>query len=141
MSNDSSANGDYPRNWRFDEDGPEVAGRFAHFDEGITANGTCPIVVLEVDDEKRSVWLFHTAARSRFADEVARRESGNLKAGELISIRQGETKTGGNGRAYTSYVIRFPEAPKRSPKEILGPSLSAGPEAYDEPPEPDAIPY
>lgn len=141
-TNGQAAEGDYPRGWRFDEDGLEVTGRFVEFDEGVTANGPCPIVVLDVDGEPRSVWLFHTASRSRFADEVARRKSGNLDVGELVRVRQGEQKQGGNGRSYTSYQIRFPEAPKRSPKDILGPSLDAGPETYDDDGnEGDSVPF
>jgi hypothetical protein len=124
---------DFPRTWRFDKDGLEVSGRYVEIGEGTTANGPCPIVVLNADGEHRSIWLFHTAVRNRFADEVARRKDGDLTQGELVVIRQGETKESGGGRSYVSYSVRFPEAPKRSPKEILGETEPV--------PEPDDAPF
>jgi hypothetical protein len=123
---------DFPRTWRFDEDGLEVKGRYVEFSEGSTANGLCSIIVLNVDGERRSVWAFHTALRNRLADEVARRCEGDLTQGELVVIKQGETKQSGGGRSYVSYAVRFPEAPKRSPKEILG---------EPETPESDEVPF
>jgi hypothetical protein len=123
---------DFPRNWLFEEDGLEVEGRYVELTEGTTANGPCPIVVLNVDGEHRSVWLFHTAVRRRFADEVARRMDGDLTQGELVVIHRGETKESAGGRSY-SYTVRFPEAPKRSPKEILAEHDEAGHEADETP--------
>jgi hypothetical protein len=112
---------DFPRTWRFDEDGLEVKGHYVRLDEGHTQNGPCPIVVLNVDGEHRSVWAFHAALRNRLADEVGRRSDGDLTQGERVVIRQGEVKQGASGYSYRSYVVRFPDAPKRSPKDILGP--------------------
>jgi hypothetical protein len=133
LSEQTVTESDFPRNWLFDEDGLEVEGRYVEITEGTTANGPCPIVVLNVDGERRSVWLFHTAVRNRFADEVARRKDGDLTQGELVSIRRGETKESAGGRSYVSYAVRFPEAPKRSPKEILSEPEQA--------PEPDDVPF
>jgi hypothetical protein len=133
LSEQTVTESDFPRNWLFDEDGLEVEGRYVEITEGTTANGPCPIVVLNVGGERRSVWLFHTAARNRFADEIARRKDGDLTQGELVSIRRGETKESAGGRSYVSYTVRFPEAPKRSPKEILS--------EPDEPEEDDSIPF
>jgi hypothetical protein len=124
---------DFPRTWRFDEDGLEVTGRYVEITEGTTANGPCPIVVLTVDGERRSVWLFHTAVRNRFSDEIGRRKDGDLTQGELVSIRRGETKESAGGRSYVAYAVRFPEAPRRSPKEILG--------EPEQSPEPDDVPF
>ncbi len=94
---------DFPRTWRFDEDGPEVVGKYVATDEGPTQNGPCPILILEVENERRSVWCFHTALRRRIADEIARRPSGDLTPGELVGIRQGEAKMAESGRKYVSY--------------------------------------
>ena len=76
LSEQTVTESDFPRNWLFDEDGLEVEGRYVEITEGTTANGPCPIVVLNVDGERRSIWLFHAAVRNRFADEVARRTKG-----------------------------------------------------------------
>jgi hypothetical protein len=123
---------DFPRTWRFDEDGLEVVGKYVATDEGPTQNGPCPILVLEVDGEERSVWCFHTALRRRIADEIARRSSGDLTPGETVVIRQGESKTSESGRKYVSYYTRFPEAPKRTAGEIFKA------DAIDSPPEPQS---
>jgi hypothetical protein len=121
---------DFPRTWRFDEDGIEVVGRYVATDEGPTQNGRCPILILEVDGEERSLWCFHTALRRRIADEIGRRPSGDLTPGETVVIRQGEAKTSESGRKYVSYFTRFPDAPTRTAKEIFKP------DAIDAPPQP-----
>lgn len=71
--------------------------------------------------------------RNRFADEIARRRDGDLTQGELVVIRRGETKESAGGRSYVSYAVRFPEAPKRSPKEILDDAAGE--------PEEDVLPF
>ena len=111
---------EFPRGWRWDDDGDTVEGTFVEFDEGPTAYGDRPIIVVEVDGENRSVWLFETALQSRFADEVAKRPTGDLTAGERISIRRGDMVTSGTGRDYRSFKVRFPDRPKRKAAEILG---------------------
>jgi hypothetical protein len=111
---------DFPRNWRWDEDGDDVEGRHVEFDEGPTAYGDKPILVLEVDGEKRSVWLLETALQSRFADEVRKRPTGDLTPGERIIIHRGEMVRSGTGRDYRSFKVRFPDRPKREAAEIIG---------------------
>ena len=119
---------EFPRNWRFDEDGLELVGCYIKSDVGPTANGDCPILVLEVDGEPRSLCSSHRARR-RIADEVARRPHRDLKAGERIVIRQGEKKpTAEGGRAYVSYFVRFLDAPPRTAKDVFKA------DAIDEPP-------
>jgi hypothetical protein len=110
---------EFARNWRFDEDGLEVVGSYVGSDEGPTANGPCPILILDVDGEERSIWCFHTALRRRIADELSRRPSGDLTKGERVVIRQGEKKESEGGRKYVSYYTRFPDAPSRSAKDIF----------------------
>jgi transcriptional regulator with XRE-family HTH domain len=90
------------------------------FDEGPTAYGDKPILVLEVDGEKRSVWLLETALQSRFADEVRKRPTGDLTPGERIIIHRGEMVRSGTGRDYRSFKVRFPDRPKREAAEIIG---------------------
>ena len=121
---------DYPRGWRFDEDGPEVSGKFVKFDVGQTKEyGSCPIIILNVNGEERSVWCFHQALRSKFQQEVHRRD---LEAGETVFIRQVGEKKSGNQRNYMAYVVQFPDAPPVDAKAIFGPldPVDAPPVAY-----------
>lgn len=109
---------DFPRNWRFDEDGAEVRGTFVKFDVGQTQEyGDCPILVLNVEGEERSVWLFHTALRSKFQKEVNRRD---LEVGEQINIKQAGMKKSGNNRSYQNYMVAFVDAPPLDAKAIFG---------------------
>jgi hypothetical protein len=109
---------DFPRNWRFDEDGAEVRGSFVKFDVGQTQEyGECPILVLNVDGEERSVWLFHTALRSKFQKEVNRRD---IEVGEQINIKQAGQKKSGNNRTYQNYMVAFVDAPPLDAKAIFG---------------------
>ena len=110
---------DYPENWRFDEDGVEVRGKFVKFDLGQTQDyGEVPIVVLNVDGVERSVWLFHTALRSKFQKEVNRRD---IQPGEQINIKQAGEKKGKNKRPYMNYIVAFVDAPELDAKAIFGP--------------------
>jgi hypothetical protein len=111
---------DYPRNWRWEEDGDTLAGTFVEITEGPTSYGDRPIVVLDVDGERRSIWLFETALQNRFADEVRKRTSGDLTVGERITIVRGEMVTSGTGRNYRAFKVRFPDRPKRKATDILG---------------------
>lgn len=119
---------DYPRNWRFDEDGGDVEGRYVRISAAPTSYGEKPIVVLEIDGEERSVWLLETALRNRIADEVAKRPSGDLTPGERVVIHRGDKKTSAAGREYRAFTARFPDAPKRSAAEILGASSESAAE-------------
>ncbi len=125
---------DFPANWRFDEDGAEVRGKFVKFDVGQTQEyGDCPILVLNVDGEERSVWLFHTALKSKFQKEVARRE---IQPGEQINIKQAGEKMGANKRSYMNYVVAFVDAPPLDAKALFGvPAGGAVAEAEDDLPE------
>ena len=109
---------DFPRTWRFDEDGPEVVGKYVATDEGPTQNGPCPILILEVENERRSVWCFHTALRRRIADEIARRPSGDLTPGELVGIRQAKRRwpraVGSTSPTQPAFRRRRRERPGRS---------------------------
>jgi hypothetical protein len=111
---------EFPRTWRWDDDGDTVEGRFIGFDEGPTAYGDKPIVVLQVDGEPRSLWLFDTALVSKFREEVRKRPTRDLTAGEQLYIKRGGMITSGTGRDYRRYDVRFPDRPKRKAAEILG---------------------
>ena len=109
----------YPRGWRFEDDGDRLDGRYVGIDEGTTSNGPCPIAVLEVDGERRAVWLFHAALRLKFMEEVKRRASGDLTVGERVAIERGQMRDGANGRKYRGYTVQFPDAPTRTAADIL----------------------
>jgi hypothetical protein len=116
---------DYPRAWDWEADGSELEGAYLAIESAPTAQGKRPILVLEVNGEPRTVWLFHEALVSKFREELEERPEGDLRQGEPIVIKRGEKKTSQNGRDYVDYRVRFPEAPKRSPLDMLGVS-SAG---------------
>jgi hypothetical protein len=131
---------EYPRNWRWDEDGDTVEGLFVGFDEGPTAYGDRPILVLHVDGEARNIWLLETALRARLADEVAKRPTRDLTAGEQVQIHRGEVVTSGTGRDYRSFKVRFPDRPKRKATDILG-APTEPPKTDPEPAEDDPLPF
>jgi hypothetical protein len=121
----------FPRSWLWSNDGDEFAATYDSFDEGMTRDyGPRPIFVGVIAGERRSVWLNETALRNRFADEVARRASGDLTPGERVTVKRLGKKMGGNGRTYTAFEVDFPDRPRRSAREIFDVEPSA-PSAND----------
>ena len=114
---------DYPRSWRWDEDGLRIAGTYVEMNEGPSEYGRRAICVLEVDGERRSLWLTQEALISKFRDELERRELADFTAGERIEVERGaEKKQSANGRGYWPFAVRFPDAPHKSAAELLGTS-------------------
>jgi hypothetical protein len=136
--------GDFPRTWNFDEDGDTIAGTFVELGEAPTAGyGYKPILTLDVDGERRTVWVFHTSLSEKLRDELKRRKAREFTVGERIAIKRGERKTSeSTGRPYIPYKVTFPDAPKRSAADILM-SATLGEEvpATDEDEEEDGIPF
>jgi hypothetical protein len=118
----SAAETTFPRTWDWGEDGDRVEGTFVRFDEAPTRGyGYKPILILGVDGEDRTVWLFHDALLNKFREEVVRRQRGDLEAGERVEIvRAGDKVSESSGRTYTDYKVMFPDRPARSGAEILG---------------------
>lgn len=137
LTHDDDETTEFPRTWRFDEDGLRIAGIYLRMDEGPSEYGRKAICVLLVEDEERSVWLAQEALISKFRDELERRSKPDSKAGERIVIERGaEKKESANGRKYWPFRVSFPDAPQRSARDIL--------QADDEPDEPatdDEIPF
>jgi hypothetical protein len=80
-------------------------------DEAATDYGRSAIVVLDIDGEERSVWLFEAAFVSKFREELAKRPSGDFTAGERVEIDRGTEKVeSANGRNYWPYRVRFESA-------------------------------
>lgn len=122
---------DFPRTWRFDEDGLRIAGTYVRMDEGPSEYGRKAICVLLVDNEERSLWLAQEALISKFRDELERRAQADFNPGEHVTVeRAAEKKESANGRKYWPFRVSFPDAPKRSASEILG-----GETTEDEDPE------
>jgi hypothetical protein len=129
----------HPASWRWDEDGTSIRGTYVRMDEAATDYGRKAIVVLTVDGQERSIWLFEAALVSKFQEEIAKRNSGDFTVGERIEIdRGGEKVESANGRKYWPYKVRFPDAPKRSAGDILG--VGAAPSESELPPD-DEIPF
>jgi hypothetical protein len=118
----SAAETTNPRTWDWREDGAHVSGRFVRFDEAPTRGyGYKPVLIVDVDGEHRTVWLFHEALLNQFREEVIRRGTGNLEDGERIDVFQvGDKVSESTGRTYTDYKAVFPDRPKRSGVDILG---------------------
>lgn len=136
--------GEYPKSWRWQDDGNLVSGRFLRFEQGMTKDfGAKVILVLDIEGEERSVWLTTSVLHNRFRDELERRGSGNLEVGERIVIERGADKVESeNGRSYWPHKILFPDRPSKSPAELFG--LNEGLVVYDEKPSgesSDEIPF
>lgn len=128
--------GDYPRSWRFDGDGLQIAGTYVEMNEAPTEFGRRAICVLEVDGERRSLWLTNEALISKFRDELERRDLADFTVGERIEVERGaEKKQSASGRGYWPFTVRFPDAPHKSASDLLGASTER-----DEP-EPDDAPF
>lgn len=124
----------YPRNWKFDEDGPIVSGRYVRMSGGYTrAYGEKPILVLALDSgEEVGVWIFHTALGSKVARELMRCTSGDFDPGEQVTIEQlGWSQPDGRTAAYMNYRVEFANAVQQSPRQLLAGFVSA----FDDPTE------
>jgi hypothetical protein len=114
---------EYPATWRWDEHGHTLEGLYVRMEEGATDGyGRKPIVILNVDGQERSVWLFDAALVSKFRDQLATRPAGDFDVGERVAIERGaeKVKSATSDRRYWPYKVRFPDAPQRSAGDILG---------------------
>jgi hypothetical protein len=129
---------DFPRSWRWDEDGLRIEGSYVRMDEGPSEYGRRAICVLNVGGEERSLWLTQEALISRFRDELERRLATDFSPGERIIVERGaEKKESANGRAYWPFKTRFLDAPRRAASDLLGGPASS--EEDDK--EKDDIPF
>lgn len=119
----------YPANWVWEEDGEDLGdrwrlseGRFVDLREGRTVRGKRGILILEVDGEERSVWLFHSPLIDKLFEELADRVEETFLSGERLTIDRYKEKatSGSTGQRYVPYKVFFVDAPKRSPSGILG---------------------
>jgi hypothetical protein len=112
---------DFPRTWKFDEDGLEVTGAYLKTDRGPTQYGQKAILVLEVNGELRGVWVNSETLRLRLAEELESRGARDFIVGEQIVIsRAPEKKTSESGRGYWPFKVRFPDAAGNDAADLLG---------------------
>jgi hypothetical protein len=139
---------EYPRAWKWSEDGNDLAGTYAGMDSASTAYGPCGIVLLDRDNGERvALWLLQTALRSKFADELERRPDDDFTIGERITVRRGAERESASGRTYRAFTVTFPDAAKPDARTILGlgTTPSSAPELVPDPPpvddDTDPIPF
>ena len=116
---------EFPRSWRWEFDGLEVAGGYVRLSEAPSAYGPVPVVTLKVDGEERGVWLSQTALRRKFADELGRRKSRDFELGERIRIERGAEKARGAKFSYWPFDVSFEDAPQADALSILAVDASA----------------
>jgi hypothetical protein len=56
----------FPPTWRPENEGDTISGAFLRLEQGVTAFGPAPIVILGTTEGERSVWLFAEAIKSAF---------------------------------------------------------------------------
>ncbi len=119
-STDSTS--EFPQAWLWDADGDIIEASFVRFDVGPTKlYGKKPIVVVNVGDEERAVWLTTTVLFESFKEELEQRENHTLEPGEKLTIRwlgKAEPKTG--GPAYHRHKVVFHNSPGSSAEALFG---------------------
>jgi hypothetical protein len=112
---------DYPKSWRWDEDGLVVDGTYVGTSSAPGEYGDIPILTLKVAGEDRAVWVTQIAIRSKLADELNRRKVRNFESGERIVIKRAdEKKKSASGRSYWPFSCEFPDASPRDAAALLG---------------------
>jgi hypothetical protein len=127
--------GDFPESWLWDQDGETVSGTFVGFTRGQTRDfGPKVIVVLEVDGERRSIWLNTTVLHGRFRDELQQRPDHRLNEAERITIRRlDKVESPDAVGPYWKFRVIFHDAPAPSVEEMF--DLAAEP-LLEQPPPP-----
>jgi hypothetical protein len=87
-----------PEAWRNPSPGDELAGTVAWIEAGDLGDGAVPIVVVDMGDSLRSVWVFHDALRSQL-------EKLQPQPGDVIAIRYNGKQISASGRTYHSYSV------------------------------------
>lgn len=113
--------GEFPESWIWDQDGERVSGSFVSFTRGQTRDfGPKVIVVLDVESERRSIWLNTTVLHGRFRDELQQRPDHRLNDGERITIRRLEKVESPEAIGpYWKFRVIFHDAPEPSVEEMF----------------------
>lgn len=56
----------FPPTWQAEKEGDTITGAFLRLEQGVTAFGPAPIVILGTEQGERSVWLFAESIKSAF---------------------------------------------------------------------------
>ena len=113
--------GEFPQSWLWDHDGEAVSGTFVGFTRGQTRDfGPKVIVVLDVEGERRSIWLNTTVLHGRFRDELQQRPEHRLCEGEQITIRRlAKVESPDAIGPYWKFRVVFHDAPKPTVDELF----------------------
>jgi hypothetical protein len=119
--------GEFPESWIWDQNGEMVSGAFVEFTRGQTRDfGPKPIVVLEVDGQRRSIWLNTAVLFRRFKDELQQRPEHRLVEGEQITIRRlNKVESPDAIGPYWKFRVVFQSSPEPSVDEMFGPRRRA----------------
>jgi hypothetical protein len=112
---------EFPRAWLWDEDGETVSGTFVGFTQGQTRNfGRKVIALLDVDGERRSLWLNSTVLLGKFRDELQGRPDQRLGQGERITVsRLGKVASAEAMGPYWKFAVLFHDRPEPSVEELF----------------------
>ena len=132
---------DFPKAWRWDEDGETLNGRFVRFDQGqMRSYGKKVIAVLEVGGVERSVWLTQTVLYGKFRDELERRPGHKLEPGERVYIkRTGKVESEAAVGAYWGFSIGFPDRREVSTEDLF--ALGDRPVTQEQGEDKDNVPF
>ena len=131
---------DFPRNWVWEEDGKDLGdrwrlseGRYVSAGRGRTSRGKRGVLILEVDGEERTVWLFHSPLLDKIREELEDRGERELVVGERLTIdRYKEMQTSqSTGQPYVPYRVRFHDSPEQSLWDVLGGSKASADTTVD----------
>ena len=116
------AGAEYPESWIWDQDGETISGTFVEFTRGQTrAYGPKPIVVLEVEGHRRSVWLNTAVLFGRFKEELQERPEHRLVEGEQITIKRlNKVESPDAIGPYWKFRVIFHSSPEPSVDEMFG---------------------
>jgi len=93
----------FPEAVYFDNEGDQVVGTFVRLDHGQNSLGeSVPIAVLDVNGERRTVWLFHMSLKSKFK-RLAPHPAALV--GRTVGVRYLGRRTSGTGRDYADYRV------------------------------------
>jgi hypothetical protein len=113
--------GEFPAACIWDQDGEKVSGTFVGFTRGQTRDfGPKVIVVLEVEGERRSIWLNTTVLHGRFRDELQQRPDHRLNEGEKITVHRLEKVESSSALgAYWKFQVLFHDNPGPTVEELF----------------------
>ena len=129
----------FPSSWQAEKAGDTIVGAFLRLEQGQSAFGPSPIVVLGTPEGERSVWLFAESLKTGFL-------RAQPAPGERVAIRyEGEqpVKNPTPGRKQTAHIYRVAvDRPAQAAQPVdWGAALGGTSSSNAEPDGDDGIPY